>query len=133
MPQAVARALEQEIAALGEEGRALAQGAAVAGDPVDLDLAVGRRRSAARRRRWARWTSCSRAALLVGTDVPRRYRFRHPLVRHAIYASAADGWRIAAHARAAAALSRARRLDRRSRAPSGALRAARVTTRRWRS
>ena len=40
VPQAVARALEQEIAALGEAGRALAQGAAVAGDPVDLDLAA---------------------------------------------------------------------------------------------
>ena len=46
VPRAVARALEQEIAALSEAGRALAQGAAVAGDPVDLDLAVGRRRPA---------------------------------------------------------------------------------------
>ena len=44
-------------------------------------------------------------ALLAGTDVPRRYRFRHPLVRLAIYDSAAEGWRIAAHGRAAAALA----------------------------
>src|SRR5262249_49504873 len=44
-------------------------------------------------------------ALLAGTDVPRRYRFRHPLVRNAIYDSTTEGWRIAAHARAAEALA----------------------------
>ena len=42
VPRAVARALEQEIAALGEAGRRLAQGAAVAGDPVDLEPSIGR-------------------------------------------------------------------------------------------
>src|SRR4051794_37456565 len=40
VPRAVARALELEIAALSASGRLLAQGAAVAGDPVDLDLAA---------------------------------------------------------------------------------------------
>ena len=61
VPRAVARALEQEIAALSEAGRALAQGAAVAGDPVDLDLAAaaaGLGEDAALR---ARSTSCSPA------------------------------------------------------------------------
>src|SRR5262249_7047956 len=43
--------------------------------------------------------------LLLSTEVPRRYRFRHPLVRHAIYASTTEGWRIAAHSRAAASLT----------------------------
>ena len=104
VPRAVARALEQEIASLGEAGRALAQGAAVAGDPVDLDLAAAAA-ALGEEETLGALDELLAGALLVGTDVPRRYRFRHPLVRNAIYESAADGWRIAAHARAAAALA----------------------------
>ncbi|HET6551726.1 MAG TPA: AAA family ATPase, partial [Solirubrobacter sp.] len=104
VPRAVARALEQEIAALGEDGRGLAQGAAVAGDPVDLDLAIAAA-GLDEPRALDALDELLAGALLVSTDVPRRYRFRHPLVRHAIYASAAEGWRIAAHGRAAAALA----------------------------
>ena len=104
VPRAVARALEQEIAALSEDGRRLAQGAAVAGDPVDLDLAMA---AAALEEGEAleALDELLAGALLTSTDVPRRYRFRHPLVRLAIYDSAAEGWRIAAHGRAAAALA----------------------------
>ena len=45
--------------------------------------------------------------LVRGTATARRFRFRHPLVRHAVYESASPGFRIAAHERAAAALERA--------------------------
>ena len=40
------------------------------------------------------------------TDTPRRFRFRHPIVRQAIYASAGAGWRLGAHARVEAVLAR---------------------------
>src|SRR4051812_9664863 len=105
VPRAVARSLEQEVAALGEEGRRVAQGAAVAGDPVDLDLAAAAA-DLDEAPALAALDELLSGALLLGTDVPRRYRFRHPLVRTAIYASASDGWRIAAHQRAADALAR---------------------------
>src|SRR4051812_17592883 len=104
VPRAVARALAMEIAALSEPGRLLAQGAAVAGDPVDLDLAI----DAAGLDPVEALDALDEllaGALLAGTDVPRRYRFRHPLVRNAIYDTTTEGWRIAAHGRAAAALT----------------------------
>ncbi len=104
VPRAVIRALEQEIAALAETGRSLAQGAAVAGDPIELDLAAaaaGLEEADA----LEALDALLAGGLLVTTDVPRRYRFRHPLVRHAIYESATEGWRIGAHGRAAASLT----------------------------
>ena len=39
------------------------------------------------------------------TDVPRRFAFRHALVHRAVYEAAPGGWRLAAHARAAAGLA----------------------------
>ena len=43
--------------------------------------------------------------LLRTTDVPRRFRFRHPLVRRAVYEATAGGWRLGAHERCAEALA----------------------------
>ena len=39
------------------------------------------------------------------TEVPRRFIFRHPLVRRSVYESVGGGSRLAAHSRAAAALA----------------------------
>ncbi|SDM34234.1 ATP-binding protein [Allokutzneria albata] len=101
----VPAALLEELAALPEQARVLAHAAAVVGDPFDPDLAV----------EVAGDLGQSAAVLLdelVAADVvrsltgDRRFAFRHPLVRHIAYTSAAPDWLEAAHARAAAALRR---------------------------
>jgi DNA-binding NarL/FixJ family response regulator len=105
VPPAVAAALGQEIAALAPAARRLAQGAALAGDPVELELAV----AAAELQEGVALAALDElvdAGLLRTTDVARRYRFRHPIVRRAVYEAAGEGWRLAAHARTAAALAR---------------------------
>ena len=104
VPRAVMGALAGEIAALEPLARQLVQGAAVAGDPFEPSLAAAAADLP---------ESDALVALdaLVAADVvrageqPRRFRFRHPLVRHAVYEATGSGWRLAAHARAADALA----------------------------
>jgi DNA-binding NarL/FixJ family response regulator len=79
------------------------EGAAVAGDPFELELAA----TAAATDETATLDAVDALLeldLLRPTDVPRRFRFRHPLVRCAVYESAPAGWRLAAHERCAKAL-----------------------------
>ena len=104
VPPAVAAALGQEIAGLPEPARRLGWGAAVAGEPFDLDLA-GAAAGMDERETLAAIDQLLAANIAGPTDVPRRYRFRHPLVRRAVYDGAGEAWRLEAHARAAAALA----------------------------
>ena len=104
VPVAVAASLAEELASLSAEQRALLDAAAVAGDPFEPHLAAAIAELSA---------PDGLAALdaLLGLDlvrptaVSRRFVFRHPLVRRAVIESAPGGWRLAAHARAAAALT----------------------------
>ena len=103
VPPTVAAAIAAELEGLPDETRTFARAAAIAGDPFDLDLA-------------AAVTSLDTAAALRALDdlvardivraepLPRHFRFRHPLVRNAIYASCPPGVRLVAHERAATAL-----------------------------
>jgi predicted ATPase len=104
VPAAVAAAIAGELAALPGDVRDFAQAAAVAGDPFELDLAV---LAAAVPEGGALSALDELVArdLVRPSDVPRRFRFRHPLVRGAIYESSPVGFRLASHERIAAALA----------------------------
>ena len=105
IPAAVTAALMAELAGLPGAARGLLDAAAVAGDPFEAGLA-------------AEIAELDEPAALAALDVllaqalvrpggaPRRFAFRHPVVRHAVYEAAPGGWRIGAHGRAADALAR---------------------------
>jgi tetratricopeptide (TPR) repeat protein len=105
VPPAVAAAIAQELAALSGSARGFAEAAAVVGDPFDLDITTAAAEAA---------ESTALAAIdeLIARDlvrpaqVPRRFHFRHPLVRSAVYQSAATSTRLAAHAHCAEALAK---------------------------
>ena len=105
MPSAVVAAMVRELEGLSEPARRLAEAGAVAGDPFELDLALatagmGEQDGSGRDRRARRPRPCA-----IGRRRPRRFHFRHPLVRHAVYEACAPGMRLAAHERCANALA----------------------------
>ena len=104
VPATVAAATAGELDALSARGRGLAEAAAVAGDPFELDLAAASADMAEPNALDALDELVARD-LVRSTRVPRRFRFRHPLVRRAVYESCSPGARIAAHRRTAHALA----------------------------
>ena len=104
VPAAVAGAIAGELESLSAESRALLDGAAVAGEPFEPGLAA----AVAELSEQAGLAALDELLVLDlvrTTDVPRKFIFRHPLVRRAVYQSVRGGWRLAAHARAADALA----------------------------
>ena len=103
VPVAVSAAISGELRALSPPARGLAQGASVVGDPFELDLtlaATGVNETVA----LAALDELIASDLVRSTQVPRRFHFRHPLVRRAVYESSPPGARIASHRRTAQAL-----------------------------
>jgi ATP/maltotriose-dependent transcriptional regulator MalT len=104
VPYAVAAALAEELTLLSDAERLVLEGAAVAGDPFEPELAA----AAAGTREASVMDAIDellKADLVRTTDVPRRFRFRHPLVRRAVYEATAGAWRLGAHERSAEALA----------------------------
>jgi ATP/maltotriose-dependent transcriptional regulator MalT len=104
VPPMVLAALTEELALLSDPVRRALDGASVAGDPFEIDLAAAAAGMAEPEVLDA-VDELTRVDLGRPTDMPRRFRFRHPIVRRAVYEATPAGWRIGAHERAAAALA----------------------------
>jgi DNA-binding NarL/FixJ family response regulator len=105
LPRPIEEALARELAALGAPTQRVLQGAAVAGDPFTPEQAA----EVAGEDPATALPALDRAIavrLVRPTDTPVLFRFRHPIVRRAVYASAGEAWRVSAHARAAGLLAR---------------------------
>jgi DNA-binding CsgD family transcriptional regulator/tetratricopeptide (TPR) repeat protein len=104
VPAAVAASIAEELGSLAPAERRMLESAAVAGEPFEPDLAAAIA-DLSPADGLAALDALLAVDLVRPTAVPRRFAFRHPLVRRAVYESSRGGWRLSAHARAAAALA----------------------------
>ena len=104
VPSAVAASLNEELALLSSTARRFLEGAAVAGDPFEPELAAAAA-DASEAQAMDAVDELLHLDLVRDTDVPRRFKFRHPLVRRAVYEATPGGWRLGAHERCAKVLA----------------------------
>src|SRR4051794_4931780 len=104
VPPAIAASLNEELGLLSEGARRVLEGAAVAGDPFEPELAAAAADTSEAEAMDA-VDELQQLDLVRDTDVPRRFRFRHPLVRRAVYDATPGGWRLGAHERCARLLA----------------------------
>jgi len=105
VPDAVRRALASEIGSLPVSAQVLLQGGAVAGDPFEEDLATIAADIGIEEAQEG-FDALLRAGIINPTPTPRRFAFRHPILRAAVYDSGAQSWIVRAHARVAEAMAK---------------------------
>jgi ATP/maltotriose-dependent transcriptional regulator MalT len=104
VPSGVAASLSEELALVSDVGRRVLEGAAVAGDPFEPELAAAAA-AASEIEAMDAIDELLELDLVHSTEIPRRFRFRHPLVRRAVYEATPAAWRLGAHERCADALA----------------------------
>jgi DNA-binding NarL/FixJ family response regulator len=104
VPAPVRQAIAGELGRLPDRESALISGAAVIGEAFEPELAAAAA-GIDQAEALAALDELLTRDLVRPTDLPRRFRFRHPIVRRAVYESSKPGWRLGAHTRTASALA----------------------------
>jgi DNA-binding CsgD family transcriptional regulator len=106
VPSGITAAVAAELRGLPPAAHGLVEGGAIAGDPFDLDLAIAIAGLEEGEALPALDVIVTRALVRkVGGE--RRFAFRHPVIRSAVYGGIPAGARLAGHGAAAGALARA--------------------------
>lgn len=107
LPPAIIASIHDELARIEGEHRVMLDAAAIVGEPFEPEpvAAIAELTLAST---LAAIDALLEADIIRVTATPRHFRFRHPIVRRAVYDEMRPGWRLGAHARAAAALIAAR-------------------------
>jgi DNA-binding SARP family transcriptional activator/tetratricopeptide (TPR) repeat protein len=101
--EAVQAALTAELGALSPVEAKVVRAAALAPEVAEPEL-VARTAEVSERAVLAALDRLVARDILRAGPLPDRFQFRHPLLRQAAYESSEPGWRVGAHARAAAVL-----------------------------
>jgi DNA-binding CsgD family transcriptional regulator/tetratricopeptide (TPR) repeat protein len=104
VPEALTAAIQTEVSSLKPTAVRLLEGAAVAGDPCDIDLAAACA-GMATEDALAALDELLKPGLLRAAGPPRVFAFRHPIMRESVEAAMSPGARLAAHVRAVEVLS----------------------------